>query len=199
MAFTYFFRDKDTLDMIAEYAVPELKQRRYIDIWDAGCAMGPEPYSLAIILRENMGKFLFRNVRIVASDIDESDFGTTIREGKYPWEQIQRIPDEIRERYFTPNGSPDVFIISEEIRNQVAFQRHDLLTLQPVRTDFGLILCKNVLLHFNEKERIEVIRMFHGALQPGGFLGLEQTQKIPHEVAGLFVPVVNNAQLFRKV
>jgi len=199
MAFTYFFRDKDVLDTIAEHAIPVLKTRQFINIWDAGCAMGPEPYSLAIILRENMGKFLFRNVKIHATDIDEADFGTTIRMGEYPLEQLKRIPPEVREKYFRANGRPDTMIISDEMKAAVSFRRHDLLTLQPVRTNFGLIVCKNVLLHFKEEQRVEVIKMFHECLSDEGFLALEQTQKLPPELAGLFEPVVNNAQLFRKV
>ncbi len=67
MAFTYFFRDLQTLDMIRDHALPHLRTRRYIHVWDAGCAMGPEPYSIAIILRENMGQMIFRNVKIHAS------------------------------------------------------------------------------------------------------------------------------------
>ena len=55
MAFTYFFRDFQTLDMIREYVLPVIGSRRYINIWSAGCAMGQEPYTIAIILRENMG------------------------------------------------------------------------------------------------------------------------------------------------
>ncbi len=41
MAFTYFFRDRQTLELIARHILPDLKRRRYINIWDAGCAMGP--------------------------------------------------------------------------------------------------------------------------------------------------------------
>jgi chemotaxis protein methyltransferase CheR len=199
MAFTYFFRDLQTLDMIRRHVLPSLRTRRYIHVWDAGCAMGPEPYSLAIILRENMGHMIFRNVKIHATDIDESGhFGDIIREGIYPEEQIKRIPEEIRARYFRKNGNPGYFEISEDIRNCVDYQKHDLLTLAPVRKDCGLIVCKNVLLHFNEAERIEVIRMFHGALESGGFFVTEQTQKIPPQVAGLWHQVVSNAQVYRK-
>ena len=62
-----------------------------------------------------------------------------------------------------------------------------------------LIVCKNVLLHFNERERIKVIEMFHDALAEGGFFATEQTQKMPKELESMFEPVVSNAQLFRKV
>jgi len=199
MAFTYFFRDMQTLRFVEEHVIPELKNRRYINIWDAGCAMGPEPYSLAIIFRENMGKFLFRNLKVYATDVDNSDlFGDIIDKGIYPEEQVKRIPKEILEKYFFPCNGSDLFEISEEIRKSVSYQRHDLLSLKPAREGFSLIICKNVLLHFKKEERIDVIKMFHGALADGGFFVTEQTQKMPKEVAPLFEPVVANAQLFRK-
>ena len=59
-------------------------------------------------------------------------------------------------------------------------------------------MCKNVLLHFQYDERIAVIRMFHNVLAPGGFLSMEQTQKLPNETAYLFEQVTNDGQLFRK-
>jgi chemotaxis protein methyltransferase CheR len=43
MAFTYFFRDMQTIEMIRDHVIPVLRTRRYINIWDAGCATGPEP------------------------------------------------------------------------------------------------------------------------------------------------------------
>ncbi|MDW7731607.1 MAG: CheR family methyltransferase [Methanolobus sp.] len=198
MAFTYFFRDMQTLEMIRDHVIPELRTRRYIHIWDAGCAMGPEPYSLAIVLRENMG-MIFRNVKIHATDIDNSNlFGDIISKGIYPREQVQRIPKDIFEKYFSPAVEPGHFVISHEIRNSVSFTRHNLLDLQPIRKGLNLILCKNVLLHFQEKERTEVIKMFHDALD-GGYLAMEQTQKMPAELEDYFEPVVSNAQLYRKV
>lgn len=200
MAFTYFFRDLQTLDMIRRHALPSLRTRRFIHVWDAGCAMGPEPYSLAIILRENMGTMIFRNVKIHATDIDESGhFGEIIKKGIYPEDQVKRIPREIFEKYFGPNGRPGYFQIAAEIRKAVDYQQHDLLSLSAVRKDFGLIVCKNVLLHFKEAERIAVIRMFHDALENGGFFVTEQTQKMPSQVAGLWRQVVSNAQVYQKV
>jgi len=199
MAFTYFFRDMQTLNLIVEQVLPVLKGHRYINIWDAGCAHGPEPYSIAILLRENMSRFLFRNVQIYATDIDISNqFDTIIAEGVYPGVELKRIPAEIRRKYFSPNGAADRYRISDEIRARVAFTRHDLLTLEPIRTGFGLIVCKNVLLHFSPKEREDVLRMFHSVLRDDGFLVMEQTQKIPPALEHLFEQVTQSGQLFRK-
>jgi len=199
MAFTFFFRDTQTLELIAELALPELKRQRYIRVWDAGCAFGPEPYSLAIILRENMGHFLFRNVTIYATDIDESDFGATIANGVYAEQELGRIPRDIFQRYFAPTEQPGRFQIHEEIRRAVNFQRHDLLSLKPVRQDFGLIVCKNVLLHFAPEQRVEVVKMFHDALSEGGYFVTENTQKLPPGTEHLFRQITGAAQLFQKV
>ena len=94
MAFTYFFRDIQTLEMVRDHALPVMRSHKYINIWDAGCANGPEPYTLAIVLRENMGQFLFRNVSIFATDIDESNlFGDVINDGIYTMQELERIPN----------------------------------------------------------------------------------------------------------
>jgi chemotaxis protein methyltransferase CheR len=200
MAFTYFFRDQHTLDLTVRHLAPEVMGRSRIHVWDAGCAMGPEPFTLAIFFAENLGKFAFKNLYIQATDIDESNrFGEIIAGGEYPTEELERIPREIFQKYFRPGGRPGYFRIIEEIKNSVVYKRHNLLSLEPVGHNFSLVLCKNVLLHFQPEERVAVIRMFHQALAPGGFFATEQTQKMPPEMAPLFRQVVGDAQLFRKV
>lgn len=200
MAFTYFFRDMQTLEMIRDYAIPTLRTKRHIKVWDAGCAMGPEPYSLAIILRENMGNMIFRNVKIFATDIDGSNlFQKIIESGEYPRDQLDRIPKDIFYKYFTKVDESENFKISDEMIKSITFSKHDLLSLKPVAHDFGLIMCKNVLLHFTYEERIKVIKMFHDNLIDGGFFVSEQTQKMPEELGEYFEQVVPNAQIYRKV
>ncbi|MCD4845567.1 MAG: chemotaxis protein CheR [Methanosarcinales archaeon] len=200
MAFTYFFRDMQTLDMIRDYVIPEMRSRRYIHIWDAGCAMGPEPYSLAIVLRENMGPMIFRNVQIAATDIDGSNlFGKIIEDGIYQWDQVGRIPKEIMNTYFTPTGPTGEYRIIDEIRRSVKYQQHNLLSFESVQKDAMLIVCKNVLLHFTEQERAKVVKMYYDSLVDGGFFVTEQTQKMPKEMEKLFEPVVANARVYRKV
>jgi chemotaxis protein methyltransferase CheR len=200
MAFTYFFRDRQTLELIRDLVVPKLRTRRYVHIWDAGCAMGPEPYSLAIMLRENMGHMSFRNVTIHASDIDTSNqFDRIISQGEYHQEQLRSVPASILERYFEPTESSGWLRVCPEIRRSVSFQRHDLLSLEPIRTNLCLILCKNVLLHFTQQQRLEVMGMFYGSLEDGGFFVTEQTQKLPDELNHMFWPLKSNAQLFQKL
>jgi len=204
VAFTYFFRDFATLDLLAKHVTPAWRGKRFINIWDAGCAMGPEPFSLAIIIREHLGGFAFRNVKIHASDIDSSNlFGEIIRNAVYPYSQLKRIPRPIFEKYFIPAGDPnnsgqEHYRLRDEIRNSVTYTRHDLLSLKPLRRDLDLIVCKNVLLHFDREQRFDVIKMFHAALREGGCLAMEQTQLLPEELEPLFDRLCTNARIYRK-
>jgi len=200
MAFTYFFRDLPALHAIKEHAIPELRKHRHINVWDAGCAMGPEPYSLAIIFKEALGYYEFKRLKIYATDLDEEsrEFGKIIAEGVYPEESVKRIPRDIFRKHFSPNKRPGYFKIAEVIIQCVSFQRHDLRTLQPIRDNLGLIVCKNVLLHLSESERTDVIRMFHKSLAAGGFFVTEHTQKMPGETVRLFKHITTNVQLFQK-
>lgn len=200
MAFTYFFRDLHTLENISKYLVPSTAGRSAIRIWDAGCASGQEPYTLALVLAEAMGRFSFRNLQIEATDLDGSNlFGEIIAKGIYPREEVERIPAEILKKYFKPLSGGSHFEIDEQIRKRLTYQKHNLLSLVPIGKEFSLVLCKNVLLHLQETERIAVIKMFYNALTPGGFLATEQTQKMPEEVAPLFEQITPDTQLFRKI
>ncbi len=200
MAFTFFFRDLHTIELTVKHLLPSIAGRNKVKIWDAGCAMGPEPYTLAIVLAENMGRFAFRNIVIDATDIDESDtFGKIVTEGIYPDEELKRIPPDIFKKYFSPSEKAGYFIIDESVRARMQFQKHDLLSLQPIGEDYSLIVCKNVLLHFQYEQRIEVIKMFHASLAPGGYFMSEQTQKMPDEISHLFIKVADDAQLYKKI
>ena len=199
MAFTFFFRDQHVLDLIVREVTPTLAGRSRARIWDAGCAMGPEPYSLAILLAEAMGYFAFNNLRIDASDLDDCGlFGPIIANGSYPWTELERVPPALFQKYFEPD-TQGRFRVVDRIRSRLSFYRHDLLSLKPVGEGYNLIVCKNVLLHLQPAERVEVFRMFYAALAPGGFLATEQTQKLPGEVDVLFERAVSDAQIFRRV
>ena len=81
------------------------------------------------------------------------------------------------------------------MRSRIEFTRHDLLSLVPVRPDLSLIVCKNVLLHFNKRQRCDVLRMFHGALRKDGLLVMEHTQKVPEALRPLLEQVAPHARV----
>ena len=188
------------IERVIEHLLPSLAGRSHPHIWDAGAAMGQEPYTLSIMLAENMNHFAFNNLRIDATDVESTgQFAKIIDAALYPKDELSRLPQGILEKYFEPNGKPDYFRVIEQVRPRVAYQQHDLLSFQEIGHGYSLVLCKNVLLHFQAQERIEVLKMFHRALAPGGLFATEQTQDMPQELASLFQRVIPDGQLYRKV
>jgi chemotaxis protein methyltransferase CheR len=201
MAFTFFFRDEQILTLAVQNLVPLSLGRSSVHILNAGCAMGMETYTFAILLSENMGKFALRNVKIHAIDIDNEnvDFGKTVTDGVYHKDHLQRIPSDLFAKYFNVTKNPDYYLVNQELRNLIAFQKYDLLTLKPLRHDYSLVICKNVLLHFNYEQRIDVISMYHDMLLQGGLLIMENTQSMPVELNQKFRKMVDYAQLYEKI
>lgn len=198
MAFTFFFRDLPVLEYAVEQTIKITMGRMRIKVWDAGCALGQEPYTLAILFAERLGA-TYNNLYLHATDYDsENNFGDIVKKATYKYEELQRIPVDIFKKYFDALGN-DLYRVNEKIRSRLFFQYHDLLSLKPIGSDYALVVCKNVLLHFQYNERIEVIKMYHQALCPGGYLALENTQKMPAEIAHLFEQAVSDAQLYKKL
>lgn len=200
MAFTFFMRDQPTLEHAAEYMIRYASGRSRIKVWDAGCALGQETWTMAMILAERMNQFGFKNLRIDATDYDSANnFGDIVTAAVYPADELQRTPPELFNKYFEPADKPGHYRAVSLLRDRVTFRYHDLLSLKPVGSDYCLIVCKNVMLHFQYAERVEVFRMFHQALAPGAYLATENTQKLPQEVSHLFAQVVPDAQLYKKI
>lgn len=200
MAFTFFFRDKQTLDFIVENLAPTVTGRSKIKIWDAGCASGEEPYTFIILLAEKLGKYIFKNVEVHATDIDISNlFADIIKNGVYPHEKVQRIPPDLLEKYFIKTDDGKHYEVVDLLKSKILFKRESLLSYVPTSNDFSLVICKNVLLHQTYEQRVKIIEMFYESLVPGGLLAMEQTQKLPPEVADKFEMVVSNAQLYKKI
>lgn len=200
MAFTFFFRDQQVLERAVEHSLPVLAGRSHPRIWDAGVAMGQEPYTLSILFAERMGHFAFNNLRIAATDVENTgQFAQVIADGMYPCEELSRLPADILDKFFEPSGKAGHMRVIDKIRRRVTYQHHDLLSFREIGHGYSLIVCKNVLLHFQPQERIEVLRMFHRALAPGGFFATEQTQEMPPELALMYQRVIPDGQLFRKV
>jgi len=198
VAFTYFFRDAQILELAIDRALPNIRGQAFIDIWDAGCAHGPEPYTLAILLREKLSEYVFRNVRIHATDVDAT-FRQQVGEGVFRNDEVARVPADIRRRYFEPAAKAGHVQVVEELRRKIHFRQHDLLSLEPVREALSLIVCKNVLLHLDQPERQAVVRMFHRALRPDGLLAMEHTQKMPDGLDPMFEQLAGHARVFRRV
>jgi chemotaxis protein methyltransferase CheR len=198
MAFADFFHDSQTLELLIERAMPALCGQSHVRVWNAGCGNGAELYTLAILLREQMPEHAFRNLRIYATDADPR-LGPQITEGIYAEQDVKRIPYPIRYRSFQVTDKPGCVQVVDEIRSQVTFARHDLLSLTPLREDFSVVVCRNVLPDLDETERRQVFRMFHQAMHSGGLVATEHAQAMPESLASLFEPISSHAKIYRRL
>src|SRR6185369_4883819 len=127
MAFTFFMRDQPTLEYAADHMISYATGRSRIKIWDAGCALGQETYTIAMIFAQKMNQFGFKNLRIDATDFDRANhFGDLVSAATYQIEELQRTPAELLEKYFEPADRPGHLRVIEPLRNRVSFQYHDL-------------------------------------------------------------------------
>jgi chemotaxis protein methyltransferase CheR len=109
---TYFFRHREHFDALREYVLPDLISRnqtrdsakRSLRIWCAGCADGPEPYSLAILLKREMARQICGwDVNILGTDINRQCLDKA-REGKFEEWALRSTAPEIREGCFSKEG-----------------------------------------------------------------------------------------------
>ncbi len=201
MAYTSFFRDADVLDAIGAFVVPWALSQQEIKVWDAGCATGEEAYSLAMIFAERLDPFTLRNLRILATDREESafpQFEARIARGRYRVQELMWVPELLRSAYFQPTEVPDVFEAVPTLRNCIRYQRHDLLTLVPPESGFSLVVCKNVLMHCPPEAQGPIVSMFHRVLRPGGYLALDGFQPLPEGNTGQFEAIEPGLPLFRR-
>ena len=201
MAYTSFFRDADVLDAIGALVVPWASAQREIKVWDAGCATGEEAYSLAMVFAEKLDPFTIRNLRILATDREESafpQFEDRINQGRYRSLELMWVPEALRSTYFQPTEEPGVFEAVSTLRDCIRYQRHDLLTLVPPEDGFSLVVCKNVLMHCPLEMQAPIVSMFHGVLRSGGYLAFDGFQSLPEANAAQFELVEPGLPLFRR-
>ena len=201
MAYTSFFRDADALAGISDVVIPALAHWRSIRVWDAGCATGEEPYTLAMVFAARLRPFPFRNLDILATDYEESSFpqfAAQIAAARYSRKDIFWVPEPFREAYLVPTGDPEQFEVAAEVREKVRYIQHDLLTLEPPETGQSLIVCKNVLMHFSPEDQVRVLEMFHRCLAPGGYLAMDGNQALPAVFAGRFLAIGPGVPVFQK-
>lgn len=196
---TGFFRD-EAFKALEEIVLPTLMERkgqpqRCFRIWSAGCATGEEPYSIAMLLLEFLGRDIARrDCSILATDIDTRTLQRA-GEGVFGPKALEGIRPEWRDRYFITAGAGSR--VRPFIRKLVTFQAHNLVS-DPPYCDLDLVVCRNVLIYFTPPLQTRVLKGFHQGLKRGGFLFLGKAETPTAETKGLFRCVDRKARLYRK-
>ncbi len=178
---TYFFREGSGLELFRNEIIPAIKQQasdEEIRIWSAGCSSGEEPYTLAILLYENIPDLRYRNIRILASDLNPEALAKA-QKGIYSAWSFRETPEAYKNKYFSARGKH--FEIRKDIREMVSFFQLNLAGSAYPSADNGtkcldVIFCRNVLMYFLPEMAIAVAKRFYEAMKPEAWLITSQVE-----------------------
>ncbi len=194
---THFFRDPAAFDHLNEAVLEKLVASKNanddIRIWVPGCATGEEAYTLAILLREAMPAGHPRpRVQIFGTDIDDRAIAFA-RQGRYR-APIAGIADARLERWFSKDG--DICTVVSEIREMCVFSAHSVIKHPPF-SRLDLISCRNLLIYVAPAVQNRILRTFHYALKPGGYLFLGSSESVTRS-DNLFTAINKRFRIFER-
>jgi len=195
---TGFFRDPAVWDYLQEVAFPDLLSRRSnnpaLRAWCVGCSTGEEAFSLAMVfteLTENVPAMQEFTLQIFASDLSP-DAIAAARRGQYPLSISTTVSPGRLARFFTAHDT--YYQINKNIRDMVLFAQQDVV-LDPPFTRLDLLVCRNLLIYFDQLLQQKLLPLFHYSLRPGGILLLGSSETIGrfHQ---LFAPLQLKLRLY---
>ncbi|MBF0563057.1 MAG: protein-glutamate O-methyltransferase CheR [Alphaproteobacteria bacterium] len=175
---TYFFRHREQFDALEQRVLPELivknQAQRRLRIWSAGCATGPEPYTIAILLKRGFAALTAGwSIEILGTDINRK-FLAQAREGWFQTWALRNVPDDIRTDCFDSEGGK-TWRLKPQYREMVRFLHHNLVDDKvPIPGGasgfFDLIVCRNVTIYFDADRARHVVAGLYDALSDKGWL-----------------------------
>lgn len=198
---TEMFRDPGFYKCLREKVVERLATYPFIKVWLAGCATGEEVYSLAILFREE--GLLDRSV-IYATDINQHSLKIA-REGVYDASDMKAYTSNYQRsggkrsfsEYYIAKYNSVMF--DRSLKENIVFSVHNL-AMDKAFNEFQLIICRNVLIYFNQVLQNRVINLFHESLCSFGYLGLGNKETLRFsDRQDLFEDVDRKERLFMKI
>lgn len=190
---TEMFRDPTFYACLRDKVIKRLATYPFIKIWVAGCATGEEVYSIAILLKE---EGLLNRSLIYATDINQHSLRLA-KEGIFPMDLMKNYTAN----YLKSGGQKDfseyyvaqynAALFDKSLRNNMVFAPHNLASDQSFN-EFHLILCRNVLIYFNQELQNKVLNLFYDSLCTFGILGLGNKESM------LFTDKQNNFEVIDK-
>ncbi|SEA38255.1 MCP methyltransferase, CheR-type [Desulfuromusa kysingii] len=193
-----FFRNESVFRALDKQILPELLEiSRHngskLRIWSVGCANGEEPYSLALLCQKWRKKG--DELSIIGTDLSPKAL-LRAKRGSFPADRISSVPSEMLADYFINSG--DQYQLSDSIREQVQFFRHDIITDKPFYRA-TLILCRNLLIYFSREQQQKVLGILAAALLPKGYLVLGRAETLAPDCRKLFVCIDPAERIYQRV
>jgi chemotaxis protein methyltransferase CheR len=170
---TRFFRDENAFELLKRTVLPNLLSRpnrgAALGVWSAGCSSGQEPYSLAMLLQEELPPDM--RARILATDVSESVLARA-REGVFNGLEVNRgLPPEYRSRYFAPTGQGEWKVV-DRIRHMIDFRLLNLVKDWGPVMPMDIVFLRNVMIYFDVATKKTILNRLRKVMRPGGYLFL---------------------------
>ena len=169
---TSFFRDFHPYEALKKSVLPELISRRAaqreLNIWCAACSSGQEPYSVAMLIRENLPQLASWKVRILATDLSTKILARA-REAKFSQIEVNRgLPASLLVKYFEKRGCD--WFMREDVRNMVEFQVVNLASSWPLMPSMDVIMIRNVLIYFGQDTKKAILAKVRRLMRADAYL-----------------------------
>jgi chemotaxis protein methyltransferase CheR len=199
---TEMFRDPSFWRELRDKVIPNiLLNHKRVTIWHAGCSSGEEVYSMAILLKE-MG--ILDSSRIIATDIDD-EILLRAKSGIYNEKSMElneknyirfRGEHKFSDYYQTKSGK---IHMDKSLVKDVSFRKHDLVS-GIVFNKFDLLLCRNVMIYFNQSLQNDVLKKLHESIFKYGYLAIGSKESLIWcEIANRFIVVNNEEKIYKKI
>jgi len=195
---TGFFRNPEVWESLRAVLQELTDQRSEVRIWSAPCADGREPYSIAMLAKDDPD-IDDRRLSVLGTDINP-DTLTEARRGRYETSQTTDIAEELApleeyEPYIDRDG--DVFTVRDGVKDLVEFEQHDLIRGEPKR-NFDVVLCRNLLIYIDADYKVPIFETIAGSFRDDGVLVIGMTETLPIEFRDVFEPVTKQHRIYRK-
>lgn len=195
---SFFFRDNTPFDQLRDVILPQLwaarAKSKTLRILSSACSSGQEPYSLAMLLQEDRARFGDWKIEILATDLSQPILDRA-RTGLYSDFEVRRgLSEERQLRWLVREG--ETFRVSPALRAMVQFRRHNLLDGMAALGRFDLVLCRNVLIYFDQPTKARTLAAIAQSLSPDGSLILGSAETVVG-LGGVFEPTPGLRGVFR--
>jgi chemotaxis protein methyltransferase CheR len=169
---TDFFRERYHFEALQRLAPQLARKRERLTMWSSACSTGEEPWSIAVTMHCLPTPVPWR---LLATDIDAQVLAAA-KAGVYPIERLRQVPPELVPRCFLRDPLNFKARVRDELRGPVSFGQLNLLEPWPMRGQFDVIFCRNVLIYFDPATRAQVVERLASQLSPGGYLMLGHSE-----------------------
>jgi chemotaxis protein methyltransferase CheR len=216
---TSFFRNRPQFEFFQKVCLEETLRRKHergdwsIRVWSAGCSMGQEPYTIAMLLCDALTFYNLRHplpfgrsserclvpppwrVEILASDLSYAALRHA-QAGLYTVAQMEPVEPSYRLRYFDRTG--DTYTVKRAVQDLVHFDFHNLKTeFLPQRND--IIFCRNVMIYFDEAEQKRLAEKLYRCLNRDGYLFIGHAESMNGISDKFRMLNQNNGTAYRKL